>query len=234
MIALNKIRVSAQTARFVDKSAFDQDEAKRRNLLRPFDVPPLVYTSFGARCNGYFGSKGVRNKAGQIETYSKSSCGNKSGVCGLLMLSAAIWFRCLVKMAHPITKTGKRYTWYEMTFIGRWEPGRSVILCIDTPDDLPSRLAQSIAEQQEMIDLSNPFALYVPLVDQVVDLYDRSVWGFRDLIRGVEKVWSPFPQANRTEITDRLCRAENRRRIPTFQNCMRFLDTQLTQLRRWL
>ena len=92
-------------------------------------------------------------------------------------------------MAHPITQTGKGYTWYEMTFVSRWESGRSMILCIDTPDDLPSLLAQSIAEQ-EPIDLSDPFALYIPLVDQIVDRYDRSVWGFRDLIRRVEEVSS--------------------------------------------
>jgi hypothetical protein len=77
-----------------------------------------------------------------------------------------------------------------MSFFGRWEPGHSMVLCIDTPDDFRSQLEQSIAKGEDTIDLSNPFALYVPLIDQIVDLYDRSVWGIRDLIRTVEKV--PF------------------------------------------
>jgi hypothetical protein len=77
-----------------------------------------------------------------------------------------------------------------MSFFGRWEPGHSMVLCIDTPENFRFQLEQSIAKGEDMIDLSNPFALYVPLVDQIVDLYDRSVWRIRDLIRTVEKVRS--------------------------------------------
>jgi hypothetical protein len=97
-----------------------------------------------------------------------------------------------------------------MSFFGRWEPGHSMVLCIDTPDDFRFQLEQSIAKGEDMIDLSNPFALYVPLVDQIVDLYDRSVWGIRDLIRTVEKVPFLCLQATKINIADCLCEAQRR------------------------
>jgi hypothetical protein len=80
-----------------------------------------------------------------------------------------------------------------------------MVLCIDTPDDFPSRLAQSITGEQESLDLSNPFAFYLPLVDQIIQLYDNSVWGFRNLIRRVEEVPSIVSRANRATIADCLC-----------------------------
>jgi hypothetical protein len=89
-----------------------------------------------------------------------------------------------------------------MSFFGRWEAGHSMVLCIDTPENFPSQLEQSIAKGDDTIDLSNPFALYVPLVDQIVDLYDKSVWGIRDLIRTVEKVLFLCSQADKINIAD--------------------------------
>jgi hypothetical protein len=84
-----------------------------------------------------------------------------------------------------------------------------MVLCVDTPDDFPSKLAQSMTQEREPLDLSDPFTLHLPLVDRIIHLYDESVWGIRDLIRRVEKVSSLSPQTNKAEIADYLsCRAE--------------------------
>jgi hypothetical protein len=153
----------------------------------------------------------VKNAVGQVESYSTFTCDTMFDVWLLLTPFTAIWFRCLVKNVHKLNPlTGKDYTWYEMSFFGRWEPDHSMVLCIDTPEDFRSQLEQSIAKGEDMIDLSNPFALYVPLVDQIVDLYDRSVWGIRDLIRTVEKVPFPCSQANNISIADCLWKAQRR------------------------
>ena len=106
----------------------------------------------------------------------------------LLTLSVATWFRCLVKITHWSQHTGTGYTWFEMSFFGRWESGRCMILCVDTPDDFREQLEQSMNNEQEELDLNDPFALHLPLMDQIIALYDRSVWSIRDLIRRVEKV----------------------------------------------
>ena len=109
------------------------------------------------------------------------------------MLPPGCWLRCLVKIAHHSAKTGAGYTWHEMTIFSRWEPDHCVVLCIDTPDGFRSQLEQSLAGEQGTIDMTDPFALFVPLMDQITILYDQSVWSIRDLIRRVEKVSQPPP-----------------------------------------
>lgn len=74
-----------------------------------------------------------------------------------------------------------------MTFLSIWEPSRYMMLCIDTPSGLREELQHSL-ERERKLDLQDPFAFLLPLMDQIILLYDHSVWGIRDLIRQVEKV----------------------------------------------
>ena len=74
-----------------------------------------------------------------------------------------------------------------MTFLSIWEPGRYMMLCIDTPNGFREELQHSL-ERERKLDLQDPFAFFLPLMDQIILLYDHSVWGIRDLIRQVEKV----------------------------------------------
>jgi hypothetical protein len=99
-------------------------------------------------------------------------------------INVAMWFRCLVKATSGFPPT---YTWYEMTFLSIWEPGRYMMLCIDTPNGFREELQHSM-ERGQKLDLQDPFAFFLPLMDQIIILYDHSVWGIRDLIRQVEKV----------------------------------------------
>jgi hypothetical protein len=74
-----------------------------------------------------------------------------------------------------------------MTFLSIWEPDRYMLLCIDTPNGFREELQHSL-EREQKLDLQDPFAFFLPLMDQIITLYDHSVWGIRDLIRQVEKV----------------------------------------------
>jgi hypothetical protein len=86
-------------------------------------------------------------------------------------------------------QSGKHYRWYEMGFFTRWDhSGRCRVLCIDTPKELPSKLQKVL--QKSPFDLKDPFAMHGPLIDQIVKLYDDSVWAIRDPIRKIEKVSS--------------------------------------------
>src|SRR4051812_47834229 len=105
-----------------------------------------------------------------------------------LILPACTWLRCLVKILHGTPHAGMGYAWHEMTFFARWEPGHFMAVCVDTPDNLLADLEQGLSTEPETLDLSDPFALYIPLTDQIIMLYDQSVWGIRDLIRRIEKV----------------------------------------------
>ncbi|KAH8711821.1 hypothetical protein GQ44DRAFT_714242 [Phaeosphaeriaceae sp. PMI808] len=154
---------------FLPESEYPNDEKSRRALLSAFNVPEVVSNDLGYRCNGYFGSKSIHNESGEIDTYST-------------------WLRCLVKIVKQTSETGIGYTWHEMAFFSRWESNhRQITLCVNTPDNFQDNLEQNVASQHSEFDLSDPFALYLPIVDQIITLYDQSVWCIRDLIRRVEK-----------------------------------------------
>lgn len=113
------------------------------------------------------------------------------------------WFRCLVKnVLKPgeETQSGKRYTWYEMGFFTCWDSlGCCRVLCIDTPQDLQSALETVL--QKPFLDPRDPFAMHVPLIDQIVKLYDDSVWLIRDEVREIEEVSSSVVFQGRTSLT---------------------------------
>jgi hypothetical protein len=153
----------------------------------------------------------------------------------LLTLFTATWLRCLVKIAHPTAQASIGYVWYEMTFFSRWESGHSLVFCVDTPDNFPSQLALSMTKEGETFNFSNPFALQIPLVNRVVDIYDQSVWGIRNLIRGLEKVSSLSLQTRKVELADclwyRVGRPAKISRL-TSRKFTRSLDMQLTPPKR--
>jgi hypothetical protein len=87
------------------------------------------------------------------------------------------------------TQASKSYIWYEMGFFTRWDyPGHCRVLCIDTPEKLQSGLKTVLGKQSPPLELRDPFAMHVPLIDQIILLYDISVWRVRDPVREFEKV----------------------------------------------
>lgn len=108
------------------------------------------------------------------------------------------WFQCLVKMVHKVASphengpefalNGDQYAWFEMGFFTRWDsPGQCRILCIDVPEDLQYGLLTTLGKQLP-IDIIDPFTMHRHLFDQILALYDISVWRVRDLVRQIEKV----------------------------------------------
>ena len=97
----------------------------------------------------------------------------------------------MTRKVNKKTQPGIRYKWYEMGFFTRWDhSGHCKVLCIDTPKELPSKLKEVLTKSP--LDLKDPFAMHAPLIDQIVKLYDDSVWAIRDPIRKIEKVCSSF------------------------------------------
>jgi hypothetical protein len=99
----------------------------------------------------------------------------------------ATWFRCLVKEVHH-DGTKIAYMWHEMSFFTQWFPGHSIVLCIGAPKQTSTRLASSLAESTSPLNFSDPFSMHVPILDQMIILYDESVWQIRHMIRRREKV----------------------------------------------
>jgi hypothetical protein len=116
------------------------------------------------------------------------------------MAATGTWFRCLVKMVRKIPNkphedgpeyvplAGKDYIWFEMGFFTCWDSQDQVrVVCVDTPPDLPSNL-QTALEKQAPVEFKDPFSLHRYLIDQMIILYDISVWRVRDPVRIIEKV----------------------------------------------
>ncbi|KAF1989817.1 hypothetical protein K402DRAFT_326306, partial [Aulographum hederae CBS 113979] len=149
---------------FLTKKQYPDAEAERKELFQDFNLPQLLFSETTYKCNGFAGSDGVYNSSGGL-------------------ISFISWFRCLVKM---VGDGSKGYTWHEMTFFTHWTPDRSIIICVDTPSDMQSKLFATLSTNSS-IDFSDPFSLYGPLFDEIVKLYDSSIWRIRDVIRTHEK-----------------------------------------------
>lgn len=75
-----------------------------------------------------------------------------------------------------------------MDFFSRWDfPDQCRVLCIDTPNFLRSDLRGALCVGNS-VNLQDPFGMFQYLMDQIIILYDTSVWRIRDVVRTIEKV----------------------------------------------
>lgn len=79
------------------------------------------------------------------------------------------------------------WEWYEMGFFVSWKPSGSLtLICFDLPTKSQSNI-QSIIESQK-IDISNPYSTFLFILDELLRLYDDSVWSIRNHISHWEAV----------------------------------------------
>ncbi|RYP36265.1 hypothetical protein DL767_003418 [Monosporascus sp. MG133] len=167
-------------ASFHHKNSYAGLGGAKEKLLAQLNIPDFVSNRTCTELNGYFGSRTSSNGKGKIE-------------------SCSTWFRCLVKMVPKVgrevahesgpeyVQDGGKYIWYEMSFFTRWDyPDQCRILCIDTPEHLGSELQTALA-QQPPLDFRDPLVMHRHLVDQIIVLYDISVWRVRDPVRQIER-----------------------------------------------
>ena len=81
------------------------------------------------------------------------------------------------------------YEWFEMSFLVHWRPpGSTTILCFDVPEKLLQLLETALAQTGVKIDFTDPYSLLSCLFDQMLALYDESVWSMRNHVCTVEAV----------------------------------------------
>ncbi|EEA26029.1 conserved hypothetical protein [Talaromyces marneffei ATCC 18224] len=161
--------------RFLSVNTYPEKEADRIPILAHFNAPLVLATRMCAEINGYFGSRSsYEEEDDRLKGYST-------------------WMRCLVKMIlKEPAENGKDYKWYEMTMLSHWDALAEThqILCIDTPEDFPKRLLKALLEHSSQMTQNyfrDPFSMHAHLLDQVVQLNDKSVWAIRHPIRDIEK-----------------------------------------------
>lgn len=80
------------------------------------------------------------------------------------------------------------YEWYEMGFFTTWiSTGSQLVLCFKIPQVLHARL-QMIFLSPSSPKLPDIYSLHAVIIDEIIKLFDRSVWSLRDVIRKIEVV----------------------------------------------
>lgn len=125
--------------------------------------------------NGFFGTK-------VSETLSDTtSIPVPSGV--------ETWFRMIVKtiQATPKNVDFTQYRWYEMSFISTFSKERNILLCFDTPRSLAWNMLSTLSEEGDTDIATGPYGLHQVLLEQLMVMYDESVWDIARIMRNNEK-----------------------------------------------
>jgi hypothetical protein len=99
------------------------------------------------------------------------------------------WFRMIVKsiQATPKNVDFTQYQWYEMSFISTFSDERNMLLCLDTPRSLAWNMISILSEQENKDIATGPYGLHQLLLEQLMVLYDESVWDIARIMRNNEK-----------------------------------------------
>jgi hypothetical protein len=139
-----------------------------------FDVPPLFWTKLCQDASGFFWA----NKRVARHTRDQD-------------LSHVTCFRLLVKHKASSARTSISslgYRWEKLGFASRWRPqGSLVLLCFDLPPYLQQKIGEDLLNDSTAQYGRGPFSLHPMLLMHIVESFDRAVWSWRDVVRGVEK-----------------------------------------------
>ena len=100
------------------------------------------------------------------------------------------------------------YEWYEMGFFTTWmSTGSQVVLCFNVPQILHIRL-RTIFLSPSTPKLPDIYSLHAVIIDEIITLFDKSVWTLRDIIRKIELVEPGSYLVEKDTATNRPCRTD--------------------------
>lgn len=153
-------------------------------------TPRMFWSKTCKEHNGFFGchNSAMVSSANNAAAHTASSKAETD--------TYSTYFRMIVKTVTEQQPQGRvspgsniTYDWYEMAFLTLSSATNNLMLCFDVPDKLITGLHTSLLTNTAEIE--GAYALHVPLLEQVVELYDRSIWDIRDTVRKIEKVFLP-------------------------------------------
>lgn len=89
--------------------------------------------------------------------------------------------------AKPKNVDFTQYQWYEMSFISTFSEERNILLCFDTPRSLAWNMLNVLSEEEDRDIVSGPYGLHQVLLEQLLTVYDESVWDIARIMRNNEK-----------------------------------------------
>jgi len=89
------------------------------------------------------------------------------------------------KIKQVQTEPKLEYTWQQLALFVKWRAtdNSNLVLTLDAGQDIQKELDRRL----QSIDERDPYSWQVVFVEEVIKLYDKSVWSLRDLVRKVEK-----------------------------------------------
>lgn len=151
----------------------------RFSLSTHYAIPPVFWTPLCRKSNGFFGSESFYDADGHITGHSTVSLYETLHV----LIGLDTWYRFIVKKFDPKQSS---YSWSEMSFYTTWTTNFTITFGFDVPEASQIRLHRALASRQQPCDIRDIYASHVVLLDEILAMYDESVWAFRDGVRQIE------------------------------------------------
>ncbi|THX22319.1 hypothetical protein D6D12_09259 [Aureobasidium pullulans] len=164
---------------------FLNDPVLRQELCKHFpNIPRMFWSKTCVQHNGFFGAK----------TSIAPSTSGAASPNSASALSVQTWFRMIVKSIKPTPKNidFTQYQWYEMSFVSAFSEDRNLLLCLDTPRSLVYTLLDIVSEEENKDIITGPYGFHQVLFEQLMVLYDESVWDIAFIMRNNEKSKGPM------------------------------------------
>jgi hypothetical protein len=186
---------------------FRSDFERQKTLLEWFPhTPALFWSDTCVEHNGFFGSHtAISYPVASLKSEPASSSTTQTGASTPITSAVghqdlvSTYFRLIVKIlewpeGQPLPTSAwssKEYKWHEMEFMSSSSDSRSTVLCFDVPEDVIESIQRTLSASTEQY--GGPFGLHVPLLEELVKLYDRSVWSMAKKVRDIEMVSGDGP-----------------------------------------
>lgn len=74
-----------------------------------------------------------------------------------------------------------------MSFHTKWTSRSATALCFDVPSTVQDHILQTLSRQKQSA-LPDIYSMQVTILNEILHLFDNSVWAIRDAVRNTEKV----------------------------------------------
>ncbi|KAG9512406.1 hypothetical protein KCV07_g9469, partial [Aureobasidium melanogenum] len=153
------------------------------------NTPAVFWSKTCVEHNGFFGSHTSTSPT------SSSTDQTANAAAADHQQAVSTYFRLIVKTLlsakaqdqdfASTTSNAASYSWDEMSFLSSSFDTKSLLLCFDVPADSITSLYQTLPKASDQI--MGPLALHIPVLEELVRLYDLSVWAMANKVRGIEK-----------------------------------------------
>ncbi|KAI4722471.1 hypothetical protein E4T48_01306 [Aureobasidium sp. EXF-10727] len=158
--------------RFSSIENFFSDVSLQKELRKHFpNIPQLFWSRTCVQHNGFFGTKASADSTSH----------------GPASMEVQTWFRMIIKIMKRMGNRSHSKSmvpqWYEMSFLSSFSKTRNLLLCFDTPKAVARDMFSMLSEDENQDAATGPYGLHQPLLEQLLVLYDESIWSIAEVVR---------------------------------------------------